>query len=73
MRKVHLVIDGLLIGLTVFEAIVIYRMKKTCGILQIDTKGEKDLYRFDVDDLDGLSKKKYVRVKVNPNADLSQN
>lgn len=72
MRKVHLLIEGVLAGLVISEAIVIYRMKKTCGTLQIDQKGEKELYRFNVDDLDGLSKRKYVRLKVDNNADLSQ-
>ena len=71
MRKVHLLIEGLLAGLVVGETIVICRMKKTCGTLQIDQKGEKELYRFNVDDLDGLSKRKYVRLKVDNNADLS--
>ena len=71
MRKTHLLIEGVLAGLVVAETIVIWRMKKTCGTLQIDTKGKKELYRFNVDDLDGLSKQKYVRLKVDSNADLS--
>ena len=72
MRKTHLLIEGLLAGAVVFEAIALLRMKKSCGTLQIDTKGEKDLYRFNIDDFDGLSKRKYVRLKVDNNADLSQ-
>lgn len=72
MRKTHLLIEGLLAGAVVCEAIVLLRMRKTCGTLQIDTKGEKDLYRFNIEDFDGLSKKKYVRLKVDNNADLSQ-
>ena len=71
MRKTHLLIDGLLVGLLAFETIAILRMRKTCGTLQIDSKGKKELYRFNVDDLDGLSKRKYVRLKVDNNADLS--
>ena len=72
MRKTHLLIEGLLAGAVACEAIAILRMKKSYGTLQIDTKGEKDIYRFNIDDFDGLSKKKYVRLKVNNNADLSQ-
>lgn len=71
MRKTHLIIDGILVGLLVCETIALLRMKKTCGTLQIDTKGEKELYRFDIGDFDALPKKKYVRLKVNNKADLS--
>ena len=71
-NKTNLIVSGLLAGLAVAEAIVIYRMKKTCGTLQIDQKGEKELYRFEIDDFDALSKKKYVRLKVDNNANLSQ-
>ena len=72
MTKTHLLVGGLLAGTVVAETIALLRMRKTCGILLIDQKGEKELYRFEIDDLDGLSKKKYVRLKVNANADLSQ-
>lgn len=72
MNKTNLVVGGLLAGVALFEAAIIWRMKKTCGTLQIDSKGEKELYRFEIDDFDGLSKKKYVRLKVDNNADLSQ-
>ena len=72
MRKTHLIIDGVLAGLVIGEAIAIYRLRKTVGTLQIDHKGEKDLYRFEIDDFDSLSKKKYVTLKVNNDANLSQ-
>ena len=73
MRNIRLLMAGLLIGVAACEAIVIYRMRKTCGTLQIDNKSEeRELYRFEIDDFDALSKKKYVRLKVNNNADLSQ-
>ena len=72
MRKTHLLVSGLLAGVAICEAIAILRMRKTCGTLQIDSKGEKELYRFEIDDFDGLSKNKYVRLKVNNKADLSQ-
>lgn len=72
MNKTNLIVGGLLVGTIIGEAIAIYRMRKTCGTLQIDQKGKKELYRFEIDDLDTLSKKKYVRLKVDNNADLSQ-
>lgn len=72
MNKTNLIVGGVLLGTIVGEAIAIYRMKKTCGTLRIDNKGEKELYRFEIDDFDGLSNKKYVRLKVDNNADLSQ-
>ena len=72
MNKTHLLVSGLLAGAALFEAMVILRMKKTCGTLQIDTKDKVDRYMFNIEDFDGLSKKKYVRLKVDSNADLSQ-
>ena len=72
MRKTHLLIEGALAGLVVCEALIIWRMRRTCGDLLIDRKGEKDLYRFEIDELDSLSKKKYVRLKIDNNANLSQ-
>ena len=73
MRKTHLLVGGLLVGTVICETIAILRMRKTCGVLKIDLKSEdRDLYRFELDDLDALSNKKYVRVKVDNNADLSQ-
>lgn len=72
MRKTRLLVDGLLIGIAVGEAIAIYCMRRTCGTLQIDHKAEKEVYRFEIDDLDALSNKKIVRLKVDNNADLSQ-
>ena len=43
------------------------------GVLQIDhSNPEKDVYRFVIDNIDDLSKKKYIVLKVDNNADLSQ-
>ena len=73
MRKTHLLVGGLLVGTVICETIAILRMQKTCGTLLIDNNLEdKTIYRFDANDLDALSKKKYVRLKVDSNADLSQ-
>ena len=72
MNKTNLIVGGVLAGTILCEALIIWRMKKTCGTLQIDHNGEKEIYRFAIDDFDGLSTKKYVRLKVDNNADLSQ-
>lgn len=44
------------------------------GTLKIDQiSSDKDVYRFEIDNLDKLSKRKYILMKVDLNADLSQN
>lgn len=43
----------------------------TDGILQIDTSGQKDIYRFVVDDLDKISEKSRINIKVDAEADLT--
>ena len=46
---------------------------KSEGTLRIDHSNlEKDIYRIEIVDLDRLSKKKHVVLKVDNNADLSQ-
>lgn len=43
------------------------------GVLKIDhSDPEKDLYRFEIEDLDKLSKRKMIVLKIDHNADLSQ-
>ena len=72
-NKTRLILEGALVGAVIFETIALLRTKKTCGTLLIDHHdAEKELYRFEIDDFDGLSKKKYIRMKVDNNADLSQ-
>lgn len=71
MNKTNLIVGGLLVTTIIGEAVAIYRLRKPCGTLKIDNSGEKDLYRFEIDDFDGLSKKKYVTLKVDNHADLS--
>ena len=45
----------------------------TTGVLKIDSSNpEKDIYRFEVYNLDALSKKKYILMKVKRSSDLSQ-
>ena len=43
------------------------------GTLRIDhSDPEKDVYRFEIDDLEKLNKKAYVELKIDHHADLSQ-
>lgn len=65
-------IVGSLIG-SALTVIVFYSLF-TDGTLRIDrTDPEKDIYRIDLNSLDNLHKKRRVVLKVDPNADLSQN
>lgn len=44
------------------------------GTLRIDhSNPEKDVYRFEIGDLDKLNKKAYVELKIDHHANLSQN
>lgn len=62
---------GLVIGV-VGMSIGVLRL--VVGTLRIDRiSSDTDLYRFEIGDLDKLSAKKYIVLKVDPNADLSQN
>lgn len=71
MLDVLLFLVGVIVGVLITW--IIYRLKTTHGILKIDTSNiEQDIYRICIDDLDNLSKKKRVVLKVDPNATLSQ-
>lgn len=71
MLDVLLFLVGVIVGLLITW--IMYRLKTTHGILKIDTSNiEQDIYRICIDDLDNLSKKKRVVLKVDPNATLSQ-
>lgn len=46
---------------------------RTAGTLKIDhSNPEKDVYRLEIDDLEGLSKKRKIVLKVDNRANLSQ-
>ena len=48
--------------------------RESSGVLRIDhCNPEKDIYRFEIDDLDSLNKKKRIIIRIDHNADLSQN
>ena len=52
---------------------VIFAIKSASGVLRVDrTNPEKDLYRFEINDLDAISKKKLITLRIDNHADLSQ-
>jgi hypothetical protein len=68
-RKMEFV-AGLILGLLI--GLIAWR-RPFLGTLKIDhSDPEKDLYRFEIEDLDGLSKRRAIRLKVTNTADLSQ-
>ena len=67
-----LILIGLLVG-SIVSNIIFFIRYRTVGTLRIDHSDPvKDIYRIEIDDLDGLIKKKHVILKVDNNADLSQ-
>lgn len=49
------------------------RIQAVYGVLRIDhSNTDKDLYRLEIDDIDILSKRRFVILKVENDADLSQ-
>ena len=67
-----LILIGLLVG-SIVSNIIFFIRYRTVGTLRIDhSDPEKDVYRIEIDDLDGLSNKKRVILKVDNNANLSQ-
>ena len=63
---------GMSIGILML-ALYIFNPWTTSGTLLIDRSDpKKDLYRFDIDDIDKLARKKKIIVKIVNNADLSQ-
>lgn len=52
---------------------IVWHYRSASGTLRIDHSNPfKDVYRIEIDDLDKLVKKKRVVLKVDHNADLSQ-
>lgn len=61
---------GAIVGGIVTHAIFYIRAR--AGTLKIDhSNPEKDVYRFDIDDIDALAKKRVIVLKVDNKADLS--
>ena len=65
---------GILVGVVVTLIIGFSKLLTTArGTLKIDySNPEKDLYLFEIDDLDELSKKKRILLNIDHNANLSQ-
>lgn len=62
---------GVVLGVIIASVL---KLVRTAGTLKIDCSDpKKDLYMFEIDDLDSLSKKKRVTLKVVKTANLSQN
>ena len=52
---------------------LIFFNHKPSGTLRIDhSNPEKDVYRFEIDDIENLHKKKFIVLKIDNDADLSQ-
>lgn len=63
---------GVIFGIVIANALLHIRYK-VIGSLKIDhTNPEKDVYRFEVDNLNALNDKKMVFLKVDNDANLSQ-
>ena len=72
MHKIHILVDELLVVSLLCNVVGMTYLRHTCGTLKIDRSNPaKDLYRFDIDNLDALSNKKRIVLKVDNKADLS--
>lgn len=64
---------GIIIGMIITSIFSIWNPWMETGILKIDhSNPEKDVYRFELNDLDQLRNKKHIRIKIDHDADLSQ-
>lgn len=63
---------GIIVGGFVSSVFMLFRYV-TYGTLLIDRSNpEKDIYRIEFDRIDNMSRKKRLVLKINSNADLSQ-
>lgn len=63
---------GVFVGSIIYA--IIQGVSMAHGTLRIDhSDPEKDVYRLEIGDLDKLNKKRYVELKIDHHADLSQN
>ena len=62
---------GIFVGLVVATTII--TLKSSFGTFRIDCSNpEKDVYRLDIHSVDNIANKKYIIMRVDKNADLSQ-
>ena len=63
-------IVGFVVGLLM--DVIVRLLERPAGVLKIDRSDpEKDVYRFEVDDLDSLHKKKRIVLKIDNGAAIS--
>lgn len=63
---------GVIIGM-VIATLFFFNPRTTFGVLRVDhSNPEKDIYRFEIDNLDKLRTKKKVILMIDHHADLSQ-
>lgn len=71
MNTYLLFLAGIVVGSIIGS--IIQEIRVAHGTLKIDKSNpQTDVYRLCLNDLDILSKKKYIRLKIDANADLSQ-
>lgn len=67
------IIVSFLIGVVFGLTFGLLRPHKSSGVLKIDhSNPEKDVYRLEINDLDSLSKKNNIILKVDNDSNLSQ-
>ena len=63
-------IVGFVVGLLM--DVIVRLLERPAGVLKIDRSNpEKDVYRFEIDDLDSLHKKKRIVLKIDNDAAIS--
>lgn len=71
MELVFLLI-GIIVGAIVSS--LWHRFRKTNGVLKIDhSNPEKDIYRFEIDEIDNIAHKTRIVLRIDNKADFSQN
>lgn len=72
MQSEFILYFAISVMLHILLAVLIRSLWPTVGVLRIDhSNPEKDVYRFDIENLDSLSCKNRIVLKVDNNADLS--
>lgn len=57
-----------------FMSVLLQRILTTHGTLRIDhSNPEKDIYRFEIDKLDGLNGRLYIKLRIDHHANLREN
>lgn len=70
--EIVLILAGFVVGSLI--TYVAFGVQAQAGVLRIDhSNPEKDIYRLDIGDFDKLDKKNRIVLRVDHNADLSQN